>query len=224
MLVGEGVNVYNAGYIWYWFDQYLKQPIAKIDTSQVRQVDWSNYTHVILPEGAYARLGSSFSQGIKDFVRGGGIVIANRSAAKWIESVDLDWDWAKEANDDDKDSDRRPYEDLSLDFAREVIGGSALSINLDITHPLGFGYTDSELTVFRRGAHVLKTDTNHYTRAGIYEDPVLKSGYLGEGNQAILPNTPALVATRHGRGAVVRMADTGWEPNGCLPTPFSLAH
>jgi hypothetical protein len=207
MLVGEGVNVYNAGYIWYWFDQYLKQPIAKIDTSQVRQVDWSNYTHVILPEGAYARLGSSFSQGIKDFVRGGGIVIANRSAAKWIESVDLDWDWAKEANDDDKDSDRRPYEDHSLDFAREVIGGSALSINLDITHPLGFGYTDSELTVFRRGAHVLKTDTNHYTRAGIYEDPVLKSGYLGEGNQAILPNTPALVATRHGRGAVVRMAD-----------------
>ena len=207
MIVGSGVNVYNAGYIWYWFDHHLKQPIAKIDTSQVSRVDWSDYTHIILPEGAYGRLGSDFASSIRDFVRSGGVVIANRSASTWIETVDLGWSWADESSEEEGEFERRAYEDYSLDFAREVIGGSALSIDLDITHPLGFGYTDSVLTVFRRGAHALKTDKNHYTRAGLYQDPVLASGYLGENNQSRLPNTPALVATRHGRGVVVRMAD-----------------
>lgn len=207
MVVGEGVNVYNAGYIWHWFDRYLGLPIAKIDTSQVGRVDWSNYTHVILPEGAYQRLPESFASDMTRFVRLGGVLLAPRRSASWVEGLDLGWDWADKEADEEVEVDRRPYEDHSLDFAREVIGGSAMAIDLDITHPLGFGYTDSDLTVFRRGAHVLKEDNNHYTRAAIYQDPVLRSGYMGDSNQEKLAGTPALVATRHGRGVVVRMAD-----------------
>lgn len=208
MLVGDGVNVYNAGYIWHWFDRYLGQPIAKIDTNQVGRVDWSDYTHVIFPEGAYQGLPESFANDIVGFVRSGGVLLATRRSASWVEGLDLGWVWAKEDEiDEAAEADRRPYEDHSLDIAREVIGGSALAIDLDITHPLGFGYKDSDLTVFRRGAHVLKQDKNHYTRAAVYQDPVLRSGYMGENNQAALAGTPALVATRHGRGVVVRMAD-----------------
>lgn len=207
VLVGEGINGYNAGYIWYWFDHHLKQPITKIDTGQLSQVDWSDYTHIILPEGAYQRFGEAFASSLKTFVRSGGVVIANRRASEWIESVDLGWDWQETEKSTEPTTERRPYEAYSLDFAREVIGGSALAVTLDITHPLGYGYQDANLTTFRRGAHVLKADTNHYTRAGVYQDPVLQSGYLGESNKAKLAGTPALVATRHGQGVVVRMAD-----------------
>ena len=207
MIVGAGVNVYSAGYTWHWFDQHLAQPIAKIDTLQARFVDWSQYTHVILPGGAYQRMPEAFSQQLVDFVRDGGVLMASRSAAKWVEGLELGWSWADDEASDSEASDRRAYEDHSLDFAREVIGGSALAIDLDITHPLGFGYQDSDVTAFRRGAHLLRADTNHYTRAGVYQDTVLRSGYMGEANKEKLAGTPALVATRHGRGVVVRMAD-----------------
>lgn len=207
MLVGEGVNVYNAGYIWHWFDTYLGQPIAKIDTGDISRVDWSQYTHVILPDGAYQRMPASFSQAMVDFVRAGGALLATRGTAKWVENLDLGWSWVKEDEDNVQKDERRAYEDHTLDVAREVIGGSALAIDLDITHPLGYGYKEGDLTVFRRGRHQLKTDTNHYTRAGVYQDPVLRSGYLGHNNRAELAGTPAFVATRHGRGVVVRMAD-----------------
>ncbi len=207
MLVGEGVNVYNAGYIWHWFDAYLGQPIAKIDTRDIGRVDWSDYTHVILPEGSYQRLPSSFAQALADFVRSGGSLLAARSAAQWVEGLDLGWSWVKAGEDSNDTNERRAYEDHTLDFAREVIGGSALAMDLDITHPLGYGYSDSNITVFRRGRHQLKEDTNHYSRAGVYQDPVLRSGYLGANNRSALAGTPALVATRHGRGVVVRMAD-----------------
>ena len=207
MIVGSGVNVYSAGYTWHWFDQHLGQPIAKIDLSQVRSIDWSQYTHIILPGGAYQRMPSTFAGELADFVRSGGVLMASRSAAKWVEGLEIGWSWVDEASADDEAPQRRAYEDHSLDFAREVIGGSALAIDLDVSHPLGFGYRDNDLTVFRRGAHVLREDTNHYTRAGVYQDPVLRSGYMGEANKQRLAGTPALVATRHGQGVVVRMAD-----------------
>jgi len=207
MLVGEGVNVYNAGYIWHWFDRHLGQPIAKIDTGDVGRIDWADYTHMILPEGAYQRLSDSFAKELADFVRNGGTLVAARRAAKWVEELDLGWSWVESDGEEDASSDRRAYQDHSLDFAREVIGGSALAMDLDITHPLGFGYANNDMTVFRRGAHVLREDTNHYTRAGIYQNPVLRSGYLGQNNREALAGTPAFVATRHGRGVVVRMAD-----------------
>lgn len=207
MLVGEGVDVYNAGYIWHWFDTYLGQPIAKIDTGDINRVDWSQYTHVILPDGAFGRLPAAFSQAMVEFVRAGGTLLATRGTAKWVEGLDLGWSWVKEDEEDAEQVERRAYEDHTLDSAREVIGGSALAMDLDITHPLGYGYTEGDVTVFRRGRHQLKTDTNHYTRAGVYQDPVLRSGYLGENNRAELAGTPAFVATRHGRGVVVRMAD-----------------
>ena len=207
MIVGAGVNVYSAGYTWHWFDQHLAQPIAKIDTMQARSVDWSNYTHVILPGGAYQRMPEAFASELAAFVQNGGVLMAARSAAKWVEGLDLGWAWIDDEQTDPSTPDRRAYEDHSLDFAREVIGGSALAIDLDITHPLGFGYHDNELTTFRRGAHVLRADTNHYTRAGVYQDAVLRSGYMGEANQQKLAGTPALAATRHGKGVVVRMAD-----------------
>jgi len=61
--------------------------------------------------------------------------------------------------------------------------------------------------VFRRGPHVLKASDNPYVHVGRYAENPLASGYLSDPIRTKLSDAPALVATRHGRGAVVRMAD-----------------
>ncbi|MCH8477680.1 MAG: hypothetical protein LAT56_07020 [Wenzhouxiangella sp.] len=89
----------------------------------------------------------------------------------------------------------------------ELIGGSALKVLLDPSHPLAFGFAREELVVFRRGRHRLRSVDNRYVHAGVYADTPLVSGFLSSDDGERLAGAPALSATRHGQGLVVRMAD-----------------
>ncbi len=214
LVTGSIIRANHAGYIWHWFDTRLDQTITQLDHDRIGSVDLSDYTHLILPDGRYSGLGESDQNALRDFVRSGGILIAARGAASWVESLDLDFDFL-EADEAETSEDasaeptkqRRAYADFELDFARTLIGGSALRIELDTTHPLAWGYQRPELVVFRRGSHVLQASDNAYVHAGRYASDPLASGYLSDDTRDKLSETPALVATRHGRGVVVRMAD-----------------
>ncbi|MEE4330915.1 MAG: M14 family metallopeptidase, partial [Wenzhouxiangella sp.] len=216
LLVGEGLRANHAGYIWHWFDTRLDQALTRLNWSDLHWLDLSGYTHLILPDGGYGRLSASQSSAIADFVRRGGTVIAARNAAAWVETLDLDWDFAGASEDEeDGQSDEtsgtedspRAYGDFRDDFARDLIGGSAMAIEIDTSHPLAYGYRRSELTVFRRGRHELKPIDNAYAHAGRYAAEPLAAGYLSASNRERLQSAPALVASRHGRGTVIRMAD-----------------
>lgn len=223
MLTGHDLNPYSAGYTWHWFDTRLEQPLTRVDWHRLpRRLD--GYTHVVLPDGNYGDLPESVGKTLVEFVRGGGQLIAVRRAARWVEELELDWDFvggAATAGKTDADAaaaatkepaaaaapERRPYGEARDDRGREQVGGSVLRMQLDTTHPLGFGYAQEELSVLRRGAHVLRAVNNAYTQPGTYADDPLVAGYLSARNRERLAGGPALVATRHGAGLVVRMAD-----------------
>ncbi|HLS04782.1 MAG TPA: hypothetical protein VK036_00630, partial [Wenzhouxiangella sp.] len=97
--------------------------------------------------------------------------------------------------------------DYRQDFAREYVGGSALEVQLDTTHPLGWGYDAEKLVVFRQGTHVLKQVDNPYVHAAAYADQPLVAGYLSQANRDRFAGTPAVSVTHHGQGRVVRIAD-----------------
>jgi len=210
MLTGSGLRPNHAGYIWFWFDQHLDSRLVHLDWAHLFRTDLSDYTHLILPDGRYEMLPIWAVERITQFVRRGGILIASRGAATWVEQLDLDWNFAA-TSDEDNDSNEpspqsRAYGDFTGDFARELIGGSALNIELDRSHPLAFGF-DESLTVFRRGRHRLRIIDNPYVHVGVYAENPLAAGYLSEDNRDRLAGTPALAATWHGEGRVIRMAD-----------------
>lgn len=212
MLTGPGLQANHAGYIWFWFDQRLESSLSRLEWSTLFQAELSDYTHLILPDGNYDMLPHWAVERIANFVRQGGTLIAARGAAAWSEGLELDWAFVEETDEqnqtasDEEPPQSRPYGDFTDDFARELIGGSALSINLDPSHPLAWGFGDS-LTVFRRGRHRLRAVDNPYVHAGNYADQPLAAGYLSEDNRERLAGTPALAATWHGQGRVIRMAD-----------------
>ena len=210
LLVGDGLRANHAGYIWHWFDQYLQQPLSRIDWQRLGNLDLSDYTHLILPDGNYQVLPEALAETMAAFVRAGGIILAARNASVWVENLPLEWQFPETdaaETETAPEQERRAYEDFRLDQARRLIGGSALAIDLDISHPLAFGYTRTDLAVFRRGAHRLQADRNPYANVAVYTPSVLASGYLSTFNQERLAGTTALSVSRHGRGAVVRMAD-----------------
>jgi hypothetical protein len=208
MLTGEGLNPYSAGYIWHWFDLRLQQPLTRIDWHRLPR-RLSDYTHLILPDGGYGEMPESVGETLTEFVRGGGQLLAVRRAASWVEGLELGWDFVETVKEEDTDTapERRPYGEAGDDRGRERIGGSVLRMQLDTTHPLGYGYAQGEISVMRRGRQVLQAVDNPYVQPGTYGEDPLVAGYLSPRNRERLSGGPALVATRHGAGLVVRMAD-----------------
>ena len=77
----------------------------------------------------------------------------------------------------------------------------------DTSHPLGFGYPRSELAVFRAGTDVLPAPANPFEIVAAYQARPVVAGYAAEDTERKIAGTPALLATRLGRGIVVRLAD-----------------
>ncbi|MEM7053641.1 MAG: M14 family zinc carboxypeptidase [Pseudomonadota bacterium] len=212
LVVGPGVRANHAGYLWHWFDTRLDQPVVQLDLNWLarNRIDLSEYSHLLLPDGSYDNQPDTFKQNLTDYVHGGGQLIAMRNASKWVESLDLDWAFVESQTSSDEtesDAELRRYADFDQDFVRTLIGGSALNMTLDVTHPLGFGYTQDAISTFRRGSHVLQSTRNAYAAPGRYAENPLMAGYLSKATREQLSATTALDANRFGRGVVIRMAD-----------------
>ena len=212
LLTGDRVNPYGAGYVWRWFDEILDHPVTRIDADDLPS-DLRDYTHVILPPGRYGRLGDRFADRLVSFVRDGGQIIALGRSAGWVESLDLGWSFASSSDADDatdsgeQELEAAPYADYRLDAARRNIGGSVLGVELDITHPIAYGYSANRLSTFRRGGHVLRRSDNRYATPARYLESPLVAGYLSDWSAERLSGTPAVAADRIGRGLVTRIAD-----------------
>ncbi len=211
MLTGDGIRANHAGYIWHWFDIELDQPLAMLDWTRLFRAELSEYSHLILPDGNYESLPDWARERIEAFVTDGGVLLALRGASTWAEELELDWQLVDSSNENDNEEadapERRAYGDFREDFARELIGGSALRVSLDTTHPVGFGYERDELAVFRRGRHAMRAVDNPYAQPAIYAESPLAAGYLSESNRDRLAGAPAISTSRHGQGTVIRMSD-----------------
>lgn len=208
MLTGPGVSAYAAGAVWHWFDTRLAQPVAQLDANRLRSDDLEEHTHLIVPPGWYGSLDDSVKEAVTEFVTDGGTLLAFGEAAEMVESLELGWDLVEDdEEEEDTAPERKPYGDYRQDRARELIGGTALRVDLDLTHPLAWGYADEEIVLFRQGNHRLRAVDNDYAQVGVYSRELLASGYLSEKNRVALRGTPAISVSRHGAGTVVRIAD-----------------
>jgi hypothetical protein len=101
---------------------------------------------------------------------------------------------------------RAAYAEFDRDRQASRVSGAVFAAELDLTHPLAFGYSEPLLPVFRNSARVLAPSANPYENVALLAAEPLVAGYASEENRARAAGSAALVATRLGRGAVVRYA------------------
>jgi hypothetical protein len=213
MPVGEGLSGYEAGQIWHLLDQRVGMPVTKVDVTDVGRVEWSRYDALILVSGDLSFLQGDRLEAVRSWIRGGGTLIATRGAAAWAARNGLT------PNVEAPSVGRAPGEDapprderIEYDRAGELqgaqaIGGSIWEADLDLTHPLGFGYTRRFLPIWRDHSYFFPLPDNPYiTVARLTDDPHL-SGYVSGANEARLAGSPSVIADQLGRGSVVLLID-----------------
>ena len=214
MPIGEGVSGYEAGQIWHLLDQRVRMPITKVDVSDVGRIDWSRYDVLVLVSGDLSFLEGPRLDTLRGWIRDGGTLVAVRGAAAWAARNGLT------PNVGAPTVGRAPGEESGeqtserLDYGRsgdlggaQAIGGSIWQTDLDLTHPLGYGYTNRSLAVWRDHSFFFALPENPYiTVARLTDDPHL-SGYVSDENAARLAGSPSVVADQLGQGSVVLLID-----------------
>ena len=228
LVSGAGTNAYRAGEIWHLLDTRVQMPVTRVGLDRLRNIDLSNYTHVLLADPLKSSQEDLVTK-IVSFVRSGGIMwVQGDRAIKWSnkQSVsDIIFKESKSARDRSalekkmKDPhvpvkeleallpERKSFAASQTDSAHRLVRGAILRGLIDVSHPLGYGFESNELPVLRRNATFVARSKNAYATPLLYADSPLMSGYMSDENRDLAAGSAGILVDSKGEGAIVLSLD-----------------
>ena len=207
MLIGDGVNSYEAGEVWHLLDTRVHIPMTKIRLNQFNRTSLDKYTTLVMVSGTYNQISELGIKNIKDWVGKGNTLITIGTASSWVIKKEIVKESLVETKKDTIFS-RKRYIDAREYSGRERIGGSILKADLDLTHPLAFGYRDQSIPVYKNNNVFLSKSKSHYSTVAMYSKNPHIDGYVSKNNmENNLKGSASLIVSGLGSGRVVLFAD-----------------
>lgn len=212
VLVGSGASSSEAGEAWHLLDNRFGIPVTLMETDDVSRRDLSRYTTIVLPSGWYGSTDGGVAENLKSWVRGGGTLIAQRSAIQWAQQVGLlSTKTARRSNESEREESdqqiQKPYIQASEDSGSRAIGGSIFFGSVDLTHPIAYGLNQSVIPLFKNSTQLLEPTQNAYAAPVVYTQEPLAAGYVHPELLEQIPGKPAVVIGGYGAGTVVGFVD-----------------
>ena len=207
MLIGEGVSSYEAGEVWHLLDTRVNIPLTKIRLNQFNRTSLDKYTTLVMVSGIYSQISEKDIKKIKDWVSKGNTLVTIGSASSWAIKKEIVSESLVETKKDSVFS-RKRYIDAREYIGREAIGGSILSVDLDLTHPLAFGYRDKSIPVYKNNNVFLSKSESQYSSVALYSKEPHIDGYISKNNmEKNIKGSASLIVSRIGSGRAVLFAD-----------------
>ena len=103
---------------------------------------------------------------------------------------------------------RLPFVDARENKGRERVGGIILEVDLDLTHPLGFGYRSKKLPVYKNNMIFLSPSKNAYATVAKYTNNPHIDGFITQKNlDTFIKPSASLLVSKIGKGRAVLFAD-----------------
>lgn len=205
LVIGRGVSVSEAGEAWHVLDERFGLETTLVDVRDLATLDLAPFTVLVLVDGAYRDFAPDTAKRLEAFVRGGGVLVGQKGGARWAGRELLGI--KEEEKKPEPAGEPRPYAGFEQDSAVRQVAGSIFRAGLDLTHPLAYGFAEAQVALFRDHETLLEGAPSAYAAPVRYAAEPLLAGFVSPENQKRLGRTPAVVATRLGRGTVVRFVD-----------------
>ncbi len=206
---GKGTSQYEVGEVWYYLDRFVGLAPTIVDIDRLSQVDFDNYTHIVMASGRYGDINKSTVSEIKQWVKKGGVIWGHKSAAKFLVDTKLlktNYVSVKEMADQFP-TDGLTYKDKDAFAGRKRIAGAIFNTQVDLAHPLAFALNREKLPVFKNSTFILEPSEKPFTNVLRYTETPLLAGYSHDTNVNRIAGNGALVAHSYGRGRVIGMSD-----------------
>ena len=210
VLSGDGASPYEVGEVWHLLDQRFGMPPTLFPMDRTERADLDRYNVMVMVNGSYDDLSERATEKIKRWTQNGGTLITIKYANNWVERnglANIAYVNGEEESEEEQEVTPKPYADMSKARGAQYIGGTIFNTKLDLTHPLGYGYNDEDLTVFRNSTLFVKKAENPYATPLYYTEDPLASGYVSDENLEKLSGTAAVVVSDVGSGRVISMTD-----------------
>lgn len=206
LLTGEGTSSLGAGEIWHFFDKQLDYPLTLINGGDIARISLKNFTVIIVPDGYIRALSEkATADRLKEFVRSGGKIIALENA---VGQMAAEWGLKQKTDKDDEKGeylDVKKYGDRERSYLPNSIPGAIYKMDLDNTHPLGFGYPDFYYTLKQDG--VLFEFMKGGWNVGVLKKDAYVTGFAGYKVKSKLKDGMLFGVQDMGGGSVVYLTD-----------------
>ncbi|MFH5886108.1 M14 family metallopeptidase [Halalkalibaculum sp. DA3122] len=211
LIAGEGTSAYEVGEAWHLLDLRYGMPATLLTKDRLGQTDLDRYTAIVMVDGWYGDLSGSDIHKLKEWVESGGTLVTTKDAVEWARENGLaNVSFVEKSDSEEENSDSvqpKPYAAMDQERGAQHIGGAIFHARIDTTHPIGYGYNGSDLTVFRNSTLFMKKSDHPYATPLRYSDDPLASGYISEENLEKLNGTAGIVVSGFGSGKVIAMTD-----------------
>ncbi len=212
LIVGDGVSSYEAGEVWHLLDQRVHLPITKITQLQLKRIKLHEYNTLVLVSGNYSQLDSSQIKRLKTWASEGNTIITLREGSKWaIEKKLIKENLVKneiKKDSSDQSTERLNYMDAPEQTGREEVGGTIFKVELDLTHPLAFGYSRPGLPVYRNSEVWIKPSKNPYCNVAAYSKDPHIDGFITKRNMdTYLKKSASVLVSKIGSGRAILFAE-----------------
>ena len=207
MIVGTGVAAPEAGEIWHLLDQRLQMPVTKLDILNLGRADLNRYNTMIMISGSYTLIDKPATDKIKAWVQAGNTLITIKTGSEWA----IKNGFTKEkllAVDSAKGTPVRQDFDMAVHIeGAKAMGGSIFRADLDTTNPIGFGFTNRKVSIYRNGLTFLQPSANPYSTVLQYSSEPLIGGYVHNTTLKKIKNSAAILVGAEGMGRVIMFSD-----------------
>ena len=209
LIGGKGSSQYEAAEILYYLDDTLNIPVTIVERSRLLRVDLAQYSHIVMVDGSYNNMDKNVIGNIQSWVKNGGVIFGQKRAAQWLSKIELlKADFvSKDHINGLFDTEELAYQDKEKLSARKRIAGAIFDTKLDTSHPLAYGYTDSQLPLFRNSTIMMESVDAPFITVAEYTPTPLLSGYTDRNLINKIANSPAVIAHNVGRGRVIATSD-----------------
>ncbi len=210
LAIGQGISAYEAGELWHLFDTHVAMPISKVDLRRLGRTDLDRYNTIVMVSGNYSSLNARTKTRLTGWIERGGTLIATKSAGSWLIREKIIAETVRSAPEESKEDEEKPRFDF--DQAQRIegakaIGGAIFRTDLDVTHPLAFGYARRDLAVYRNSSLMIEPSANPYSTVARYADEPLISGYISQENLERLGGSASILVSSKGGGRVIFFVD-----------------
>lgn len=206
---GEGVSQYEVGEVWYHLDKHLDVAPTLVEQRRLSKISLEKYSHIILVDGLYSDLNERVTKNIKRWVKGGGIIWGHKRGAKWLLANQLlkAQSISRKEMAEQFDTHQLSYQDRDKLSAKQRIAGAIFATEVDLSHPLNYGFQRALLPVFKNSTWLLKPSEQPFVTVGKYTSTPLMAGYSAPENVAKIANKASILAHGYGQGGVIAMTD-----------------
>jgi hypothetical protein len=213
LVTGKEASENAAGEIWFFFDQELDYPITLINSEDLQFANLKETNVLIIPNGYYKMLTDKDAVAeLKTWVRQGGNLVVLENAAASLAEMDAGLKLKKPDDTKKEDSpkadvyaDLKKYENRDRDYLSNNVQGAIYKVELDVSHPLAFGYPANYYSLKMNG-NIFEFGKDAWN-VGVIKKEKQVAGFVGSDIKNKLMDGTVIGVTPMGRGNITYFAD-----------------